>query len=132
MPIKQIKKVIKYPQRMLWAFFMEGVETKRMVRTFVKQGQGYLLMKDVSKRPSEEEMQLAMKQLKDIPRILPFFVFVVAPMPGVTEGYVLLAITLEKYLGQKISLLPSHFRKVFDKEEEGNENKNGSNPSAAE
>ena len=102
---------------MLWAFIMEGVETKRMVHTFVKHGHGYLLMKDESKMPSEEEMQEAMKQLKGLPRILPFFIFVVVPMPGATQGYVLLAITLEKYLGKKISLLPTRFRKVFEKEE---------------
>ncbi len=116
--IKQIKKVIKYPRRILWAFIMEGADTRRMVLTFMKQGQGYLLMKDVSEKPSEEEMREAMKQLKDIPRILPFFIFVIVPMPGMTQGYVLLAITLEKYLGNKFSLLPDRFRKVFEKEED--------------
>ncbi len=121
MPIKRIKKIIKYPQLMLWAFVMEGIETRRMVNTFLKQGQGILLMRDVSERPSEEEMKAAMKQLKDIPRILPFFVFVVVPMPGATQGYVLLAITLEKFLGKKFTLLPHRLRKVFEKakEEEG-------------
>lgn len=117
-PSKRFNKVIKYPKRILWAIYMEGVDTRRMVNTFVKQGQGYLLMKDVSEKPTEEEMKEAMKQLKDIPRILPFFVFVIVPMPGMTQGYVLLAITLEKYLGNKISLLPDRFRKVFEKEEE--------------
>ena len=63
--------------------------------------------------PSPAEMQKAVQQLRDIPRFLPFFVFIVVPMPGVTEGYVLLAISLEKWMGKRISLLPSQFRKVF-------------------
>ena len=117
MPVKQIKKIIKYPQRMLWAFFMESLETKEMVTTFVRHGQGYLLTKNLSRQPSEEEMEAAIRQLKDIPRILPFFIIVVVPMPGVAEGYALLAITLEKFLGKRISLLPDQFRKVFQKEE---------------
>lgn len=116
MPVKHIRKVIKYPRRMLWAFVMEGKETRRMVITFVRHGQGQFLSKKFSKKPTEEEMQAAMKQLKDIPRILPFFIVVVVPMPGVTEGYTLLAITLEKFLGKKISLLPDQFRKVFSKD----------------
>ena len=77
-----------------------------------------------SKRASyEEEMEEAVKQLKDIPRILPFFIIVVVPMPGVTEGYALLAITLEKFLGRKISILPDQFRKVFSKENQEKEEK---------
>lgn len=118
MSVERIKKVFKYPRRMLWAFFMESVETKRMVITFVRAGHGVLLSKDISRKPSEEEMEQAVKQLKDIPRILPFFIVVVVPMPGVTEGYALLAITLEKFLGRKISILPDQFRKVFSKESE--------------
>jgi hypothetical protein len=51
--------------------------------------------------------------LKDIPRFLPFFIVVIVPAPGVTEGYALLAVTLEKWLGRRISLLPSQFRKAF-------------------
>ena len=68
--------------------------------------------------PSEEELQKAKEQLRDIPRFLPFFVIIVVPAPGVTEGYALLAITLERWLGQRISLLPSQLRKVFQKNAE--------------
>ncbi len=110
---EQIKKVIKYPKLMLWAFVVEGIETSRMMSTFLKEGQGILLTKDISERPSEEEMEAAIKQLKDIPKMLPFFVFVIVPMPGATQGYVLLAITLEKFLGEKFSLLPKRLKNVF-------------------
>lgn len=109
------RKIVHLPRQMLWAFVMESVETKRMLLTFVRQGRGRLMLSNSAKKPSDEEIRAAMEQLRDIPRLLPFFVFVVAPIPGVTEGYTLVAITLEKWLGHKVSLLPSQFRKVFEK-----------------
>jgi len=38
---------------------------------------------------------------------------IAVPLPGVTEGYVVLAVTLESWLGHKVSLLPSQIRGVF-------------------
>jgi hypothetical protein len=102
---------------MLWAFIMEGIETKEMMATFARKGKGRLLYRSSASEPTPEEMKKAIDQLKDIPRFLPFFMFVVVPAPGVTEGYVLLAMSVEKWLGQKFSLLPSHFRSIFQKEE---------------
>ncbi|MBK8922561.1 MAG: hypothetical protein IPM81_13820 [Saprospirales bacterium] len=112
----QFRRIIRFPRRMLWAFFMESLETKQMVHTYARQGAGKLLLISRNKQPTEDELHQAREQLKDIPRILPFFVIVVVPAPGVTEGYALLAMTLERWLGQRFSLLPSHFRKVFQKE----------------
>ena len=114
--VVNLKKVIKIPQRMLWAFVMEGVETKNMLQTFARSGRKRLIVTS-AKGPSEEEMRQAMAQLKDLPRFLPFFVFIMVPATGVTEGYVLLAVTLEKWLGQKVNLLPDRFRVIFQKEE---------------
>lgn len=113
----KFRQVIRFPRRLLWAMFLESVETKNMVRTFVRHGQGRLLLR-TSKKPSEEEMRQAVEQLKDIPKFLPFFMVIVVPVPGVTEGYMLLAVTLEKWLGSKVSLLPSQFRELFKKPEE--------------
>jgi len=98
---------------MLWAFLMEGVETKQMLHVYARYGRGKLLFFTKTNDPTPEELQKAKEQLKDIPRFLPFFIVVVVPAPGVTEGYALLAITLEKWLGRRISLLPSQFRKVL-------------------
>lgn len=118
-PLK-FQRIIRFPKMMLWAIMMEGIETKQMIQTFAREGRGKLIMSTADKRPTPEEMQQAKQQLKDIPKFLPFFVIIVAPVPGVTEGYVFLAITLEKWLGHKISLLPSHFRSLFaDPEGEG-------------
>jgi hypothetical protein len=111
----RFRRFIRLPHLMLWAFLMETVETKQMLHTFLRHGRGKLLVSGKGRKPTPEELRLAMEQLKDIPRILPFFVFVVAPIPGVTEGYVLMAFTLEKWLGQRIRVLPTQFRGVFEK-----------------
>jgi hypothetical protein len=115
---KAIRRIIRFPRRMLWALLMEGVETRQMVHTYIRQGKGKLLVRMEHQVPSEEELQQAREQLMDIPKFLPFFVFVVVPLPGVTEGYALMAMTLENWMGQRFSLLPSQIRKVFEKEEE--------------
>lgn len=112
----RLRQIVRFPRMLLWAFVMEGIETKRMLHTYLRQGSGKLLFTNSQKMPTAEELQEAHAQLRDIPRFLPFFVIVVVPAPGVTEGYALLAITLERWLGERVSLLPSHFRKIFQKE----------------
>lgn len=111
----QFRRVIRFPQMMLWAFLMEGIETKRMLHVYARYGRGKLLFFTKTNQPTPEELLQAKEQLKDIPRFLPFFMIIMVPAPGVTEGYALLAVTLEKWLGQRISLLPSQFRKVLQK-----------------
>lgn len=103
---------------MLWALVMEGVETTRMVRTFARQGRSKLNLRSKHPHPTEEELAEAIEQLKDIPRFLPFFVIVVVPLPGVTEGYALVAITLERWLGNRFRFLPSQFRDVLHRRAE--------------
>ncbi len=114
----RLRQIVRFPRLLLWAFVMEGIETKKMLHTYLRQGGGKLLFINSSKMPSAQELKEAHAQLRDIPRFLPFFVIVVVPAPGVTEGYALLAITLEKWLGQRFRILPSHLRKVFQKENE--------------
>ena len=116
--VHQVKRLIRLPRRMLWALVMEGVETTQMLRTFARQGGRKLKLIPAHRHPTPEELQAAVQQLKDIPRFLPFFVVVVVPLPGVTEGYALAAMTLEKWLGNRISLLPSQFRQIFHKKKE--------------
>ena len=94
---------------------MEGVETTKMLHTFARHGSGKLRLTPAHRHPTPEELREAVEQLKDIPRFLPFFVIVVVPVPGVTEGYALAAVTLEKWLGDRVSLLPSQFRKALKK-----------------
>lgn len=113
----KLKEIMRLPGRMLWGLVMEGVETTRMVRVFARHGRGKLKLIPAHRNPTPEEMQAAYQQLKDIPRFLPFFVIVVVPVPGVTEGYALAAMTLERWLGDRFSLLPSRLRHIFEPEQ---------------
>jgi hypothetical protein len=103
---------------MLWALVMESVETSRMVQVYARQGSGKLRIIPNHKKPTPEELHEASEQLKDIPRFLPFFVVVAMPVPGVTEGYTLVAITLEKWLGNRFRFLPSQFREIMHPSED--------------
>ncbi|MBU6340936.1 MAG: hypothetical protein KGS48_05530 [Bacteroidetes bacterium] len=114
--MNKLNKYSRYPRLVLTAFWQESAETSRMFHTFLREGRGWVLESYESKQPSEAEMQAAMEQLKDLPRFLPFFVCILVPLPGVTEGYALVAVTLEKWMGHKFHLLPSEFRKVFHQE----------------
>jgi hypothetical protein len=115
--LKRFHKIIRYPKRVFWAFILEGRATSKMLHTFLREGKGRLSVSAKSQNPTPEEMAQAIEQLKDLPRFLPFFVIVIVPVPGVTEGYAIVAITLEKWMGHKVKLLPSEFRKIFRKEE---------------
>ena len=109
----KLREITKLPRRMMWALVMEGVETTRMVRIFARHGTGKLRLMPKHRKPSPEELQEAIEQLKDIPRFLPFIVVVAVPLPGVMEGYALVAITLERWLGDRMRLLPSQFSHVL-------------------
>jgi hypothetical protein len=108
----KLRETIRLPRRLLWALVMEGKETTQMLRTFVRHGSGKLHLSTARGHPTPEELHQAVEQLKDIPRFLPFFVVIVVPMPGVTEGYAVVAVTLEKWLGHRIRLLPSQLRDI--------------------
>ena len=112
----KLKEVIKLPRQMFWAMVMEGVETTQMVKVFARQGTGKLRITPAHRKPTPEEMREAIEQLKDIPRFLPFFVVIAVPVPGVTEGYALVALTLERWLGDRMRLLPSRFRHLLKPE----------------
>jgi hypothetical protein len=113
----KIREITKLPRRMLWAMVMEGVETTRMVKVFARHGTGKLKITPAHRKPTPEEYREAVEQLKDIPRFLPFFVVVVVPVPGMAEGYALVALTMERWLGDRMKLLPSQFRGLLKPEE---------------
>jgi len=113
----KLREIIRLPRRMLWAMVMEGVETTQMVKVFARQGTGKLRITPAHRNPTPEELRQAVEQLKDIPRFLPFFVIVVVPVPGMAEGYALMALTMERWLGDRTKLLPSRFRHLLKPEE---------------
>lgn len=108
-----IREVIRLPKRMFWGLVMEGVETRQMLKVFARHGSGKFRFTRTRTQPTPEELGAAVEQLKDIPRFLPFFVIVVVPLPGVAEGYALVAMTLERWLGQRIRLLPTQFSQIL-------------------
>lgn len=114
----RFREAIRLPKRLLWGLVMEGVETSQMIRVFARHGSGKLRLIPKHREPTPEEIGAALEQLKDIPRFLPFFMVVVVPVPGVTESYTLVAVTLERWLGRRIRLLPSQFRDIIRRDDE--------------
>ena len=113
----KLRDIRKLPRRMLWAMVMEGVETTRMVKVFARHGTGKLRITPAHRNPTSEELREAVEQLKDIPRLLPFFVVVLVPVPGIAEGYALVALTMERWVGKRMKFLPSQFRQLLKPEE---------------
>jgi hypothetical protein len=104
------RKITQLPRQLLWAIVMEGVGTSKMVHTYARHGTGKLNLTPVHLHPTPEELEVAAEQLKDIPRSLIFIVVFLIPVPGFVGGYALIAIAAEKWMGNKIKLLPTRFR----------------------
>lgn len=92
---------------------LEAVETRDMANTFGKILAAKLRLSKNRQLPDEEEIKEAINQLKDLPKFLPFFTVVFLPVPGITEAYIFLAVTLEKLSKGTISLLPSQISKMM-------------------
>ena len=97
---------------------MEAIETKEMAITLSRLLRRRLNANSSAPLPDEAEIKAAIEQLKDIPRFLPFFSLVFMPVPGITELYIVTALSLERFSSGKISLLPSQLRKLAHGEEE--------------
>ena len=114
----KVREIIRLPRRLLWGLVMEGVETHQMLNVFARHGSGKFRIVRTRRQPTPEELGAAVEQLKDIPRFLPFFVVVIVPLPGVIEGYTVVAVTLERWLGQRVRLLPSQFAEILRRDKE--------------
>lgn len=104
--------VIENFKKLGYAAKMEAVETRDMASTFGKILGKKLKLNKKGELPNEQEIKEAMRQLKDLPKFLPFFTMVLLPVPGITEVYIFLALGLEKWSKGNISLLPSQISKV--------------------
>lgn len=100
---------------------MEYFETVAMANTFGKVLINKLNFSKKGDLPDEEKIKEAFDQLLDLPKFLPFFTIFFLPVPGITELYILLAFTLEKFSKGNISLLPSQMRKILKKDRERKE-----------
>lgn len=97
---------------------MEAVETREMAVTLSRLLRRKFRPNGDTPLPSEQEIKAAMEQLKDLPRFLPFFSLIFMPVPGITELYIVTALSLERFSKGKISLLPSQLRRLTKDEEE--------------
>jgi len=96
------------------AFYLEGKDFKDMMNIF-----SILLMEklNINHRqdiPTTEEVKEALKQLKNVPKIMPFVALLLMPIPGVLTSYTLISFLLHKLSGGQINILPDKFNIVID------------------
>lgn len=97
---------------------MEAVETRDMAVTLSRLLHRRFRPNSDTPLPDENEIKAAIEQLKDLPRFLPFLSLMFMPVPGITEIYIVTALSLERFSRGKISLLPSQLRRLSKQDEE--------------
>ena len=101
------------------AFKSEGIETAEMASVFNRHLRQKLNLKNRKDNPTKEELDEALKQLKDIPKLLPYAaVLLAAPIPGSSAMYTVFAYFLKKKSKGKINLLPDSFDDIFNDRED--------------
>ena len=102
-------------KNVLKAFKSEGIETAEMTSVFNRHLRQKLNLKNRKDNPTSEELEEALKQLRDIPKLLPYAaVLLAAPIPGSSAMYTVFAYFLKKKSKGKINLLPDSFDNIFD------------------
>ncbi|NBU98662.1 MAG: hypothetical protein EBS19_10730 [Spirochaetia bacterium] len=114
--------------RFIDAFKQEGQETVSMMRVFNHQLRNKLRLDTRGSAPTPEEIKSALEQLKDIPKLAPYAIMLLAsPIPFSTTMYTGLALYLKKISGGNINLLPDSFNDIFKRPEEINIEEDRSN-----
>ncbi|MBL7810483.1 MAG: hypothetical protein JNN28_21845 [Saprospiraceae bacterium] len=106
-----LRKFIQAPKHVFEAIAGDGIGTTQMVHTYLRYGGEKLRIKGMA--TTEEEMQRAANQLKDLPRLLLLLLVFLMPVPGFVGLYVFMAILLERYLGDKIRVIPTRYRAIL-------------------
>lgn len=88
----------------------EAVETKEMAQSFFKLLESKLNLKDRTEPPSEEEVKVAIEQLKDVGRFTLFSA--ISILPGGAAGLIGLEILAGKLGVKNFTFVPSAFRKM--------------------
>jgi hypothetical protein len=110
---KQVSdKFINFP--IVKAFYLEGKDFKDMLNTFSILLMEKLNIKHRKDIPTPEEVKEALKQLKDVPKIMPFVALLLMPIPGVLTSYTLISFLLYKLSGGQINMLPDKFNIIVD------------------
>jgi hypothetical protein len=72
---------------------------------------------DKNKKPTDEELREALRDLASIPKIAPLIAIIItSPIPGSSIGYLTLVASLKKMTNNKINLVPKRFDGLFDKD----------------
>lgn len=96
------------------AFKQEGRETASMMRVFNYQLRNKLRLDTRGNTPTPDEIKSALEQLKDIPKLAPYAVILLAsPIPFSSTMYTAAAVYLKKVSKGYIDLLPGSFNDVF-------------------
>jgi hypothetical protein len=93
-----------------------------MLKTFNHLLRDKLKMNNRETPPTKEEIDIALKQLKDIPKLAvlaSFFGGISFVLPGSTQAYLVAAIGIYNSTNGKVNLIPSSFEKIL-KNEGGN------------
>jgi len=96
------------------AFKQEGKETADMLKIFNYQIRKKLNLDTRRDAPTPEEIEGALEQLKDIPKLAPYAVILLtSPIPFSSTMYTGAAIYLKKATRGYLNLLPNSFNDVF-------------------
>jgi len=97
------------------AFKQEGRETSDMMKVFNYQLRKKLNLDTRRDAPTEQELTDALNQLKEIPKLAPYaIILLAAPIPFSSTMYTALAVYLNRISRGYINLLPSSFNNVFN------------------
>lgn len=100
--------------RVISAFKREGKETASMMRVFNYHLRNKLRLDTRGDAPTPEEVKLALEQLRDIPKLAPYALILLAsPIPFSSTMYTAAAVYLKKVTKGYINLLPDSFNDVF-------------------
>ena len=114
--IKFKSRVKEISKNVIVAFKKEGSETSNMLNVFNRRLRNKLNLKTRSDMPTKQELDEALHQLKDVPKMLPFvLVMLTTPIPGSSTMYTVFAYFLKKKSNGKINLLPDSFDNILDK-----------------
>jgi len=112
--VNKAKRVKDISKNVINAFKKEGTETTDMLSVFNRQLRKKLNLKTRKDVPTKEELDEALNQLKDIPKLLPYAIVMLAtPIPGSSTMYTVFAYFLKKRSNGKINLLPDSFDDIL-------------------
>jgi hypothetical protein len=108
------KKAKSVAINVIKAFKQEGKETSNMLKTFNYQLRKKLNLETRRDAPTPDEITSALEQLKEIPKLAPYAIILLAsPIPFSSTMYTGAAIYLKKITNGYLNLLPDSFKDVF-------------------